>query len=282
MFLREPIANGAIHLCIDMQRLLASEGPWPTPWVEPALERSVRLVELHPAQTMFTRFVPPHSAAQMPGTWRRFFEKWRSVTQEFIDPALLELLPPLASFVPPAVMVDKGRYSAFVDSNLQSLLHERSVTTLVVSGAETDVCVLSTVLSAVDLGYRVIVAADAICSSVDKTHDALMTLYSERFGEQIERADTDAILQSWQKRRRTVTQRGQDFPPLVRSRVTVRRLMSSAASCSWHSELTGAVPTQRRIGRGGGAYQRCPTRRGLAAEPPFPAIAADISHRSLE
>jgi nicotinamidase-related amidase len=59
---------------------------------------------------------------------------------------------------------------------------------------------LSTVLSAVDLGYRVIVAADAICSSVDKTHDALMTLYSERFGEQIELADTDAILQSWQKR----------------------------------------------------------------------------------
>jgi nicotinamidase-related amidase len=70
----------------------------------------------------------------------------------------------------------------------------------VVSGAETDVCVLATVLSAVDLGYRVIVAANAICSSVDMTRDALMTLYSERFGEQIELADTDAVLQSWQKR----------------------------------------------------------------------------------
>lgn len=181
-----------------MQRLLGSEGPWPTPWVEPALERAVRLVESRPAQTIFTRFVPPHSAAQMPGAWRRFFEKWRDVTREFIDPALLELLPPLASFVPPAATVDNGRYSAFVDSRLQTLLRERGVTTLVVSGAETDVCVLSTVLNAVDLGYRVIVTADAICSSVDKTHDALMTLYSERFGEQIELADTDAILQSWQ------------------------------------------------------------------------------------
>jgi len=28
-----------------------------------------------------------------------------------------------------------------------------------------------------------------------------MTLYSERFGEQIELADTNTILQSWQKRR---------------------------------------------------------------------------------
>lgn len=200
MFLREPIADPAIHLCIDMQRLLGREGPWPTPWVEPALERAVRLVESRPAQTIFTRFVPPQSAAQMPGAWRRFFEKWRGVTREFIDPAMLELLPPLPSFVPPAITVDKGRYSAFIDSRLQILLRERGVTTLVVSGAETDVCVLSTVLSAVDLGYRVIVAADAICSSVDKTHDALMTLYSERFGEQIELADTDAILQSWQKR----------------------------------------------------------------------------------
>jgi nicotinamidase-related amidase len=200
VFLREPIPEAAVHLCIDMQRLLGGEGPWPTPWVEPALERAVRLVESDPGQTIFTRFVPPHSAAQMPGAWRRFFEKWRGVTREFIDPALLELLPPLPSFVPPAITVDKGRYSAFVDSCLQALLRKKGVATLVVSGAETDVCVLSTVLSAVDLGYRVIVAADAICSAVDKTHDALMTLYSERFGEQIELADTDAILQSWQKR----------------------------------------------------------------------------------
>jgi nicotinamidase-related amidase len=36
-------------------------------------------------------------------------------------------------------------------------LQERNADGLIVSGAETDVCVLSTVLDAVDLGYRVIV-----------------------------------------------------------------------------------------------------------------------------
>lgn len=79
------------------------------------------------------------------------------------------------------------------------MLRERGASTLVVTGAETDICVLSTVLTAVDLGYRVIVVADAICSSVDSTHDALMTVYSERFGEQIELIDTDAVLESWER-----------------------------------------------------------------------------------
>src|SRR5512138_3014355 len=102
----------------------------------------------------------------MPGAWRRYFDKWRSVTREFIDLSLLELLPLLSSFVPPATVIDKGRYPAFIDSPLQSVLRKRGATTLVVSGAETDVCVLATVLNAVDLGYRVVVAADAICSSV--------------------------------------------------------------------------------------------------------------------
>jgi nicotinamidase-related amidase len=197
VFLRAPIDQHAVHLCIDMQRLLSPQGPWPTPWAAPALEQAVRLIEPRPAQTVFTRFVPPRTPDEMPGAWRRYFEKWRSVTREFIDLSLLELLPPLSSFVPPATVVDKGRYSAFIDSPLQSMLRKRGTTTMVVSGAETDVCVLATVLNAVDLGYRVVVAADAICSSVDSTHDALMTLYRERLGEQIEPMDTSAILESW-------------------------------------------------------------------------------------
>jgi nicotinamidase-related amidase len=45
----------------------------------------------------------------------------------------------------------------------------------VITGAETDVCVLSTVLNAVDLGFRVVIVEDALCSSSDVGHDALMT-----------------------------------------------------------------------------------------------------------
>jgi nicotinamidase-related amidase len=71
------------------------------------------------------------------------------------------------------------------------------VDTLVVTGAETDMCVLATVLGAVDLGFRVVVVADALCSSSDQSHDALLGLYHDRFGQQIETAECDEVLDAW-------------------------------------------------------------------------------------
>ncbi|MBN8905714.1 MAG: cysteine hydrolase, partial [Rhodospirillales bacterium] len=106
-------------------------------------------------------------------------------------------VPDLAALVPPAAVVDKSRYSAFAEPQVHRLLQERGIDTLVVTGGETDVCVLATVLGAVDLGYRVVLTRNAICSVSDETHDALLTLYRNRFGQQIEVADIDTILDAW-------------------------------------------------------------------------------------
>jgi nicotinamidase-related amidase len=57
--------------------------------------------------------------------------------------------------------------------------------------------VLATVFDAVDLGCRVSVARDAVCSSSDEAHDMLMRLYHTRFTEQIETADAETILSRW-------------------------------------------------------------------------------------
>ena len=57
--------------------------------------------------------------------------------------------------------------------------------TLVITGGETDVCVLATVMAAVDLGFRIVLPTDALCSARDGTHDALLKLYEERFTNQI-------------------------------------------------------------------------------------------------
>jgi hypothetical protein len=51
--------------------------------------------------------------------------------------------------------IDKTRYSAFSGSALRRHLQDRDADGLIITGSETDVCVLATVLSAVDLGYRV-------------------------------------------------------------------------------------------------------------------------------
>jgi len=92
----------------------------------------------------------------MHGMWQRYYQRWRNTTQEHVDQQLLELMPPLARLVPPATAIDKTRYS-FVGSHLLAHLRDRQSDGLIVTGSETDVCVLSSVLGAVDLGYRVIV-----------------------------------------------------------------------------------------------------------------------------
>ena len=77
-------------------------------------------------------------------------------------------MPPLAVLCPPATVIDKTRYSAFAEPRLIEHLRQRETDALIVSGSETDVCVLATVLDAVDIGYRVIVVRDAVCSSSDQ------------------------------------------------------------------------------------------------------------------
>jgi nicotinamidase-related amidase len=71
------------------------------------------------------------------------------------------------------------------------------IDSLVITGGETDVCVLATVLGAVDRGFRVVLVTDAVCSSADETHDALMELYRSRFSEQIEAVTMKEVLDGW-------------------------------------------------------------------------------------
>lgn len=192
-----PPGPRAVHLAVDMQRLFAPDGPWPTPWMERVLPRVAVLAAHRPAATIFTRFVPPADPESVPGTWRRLYARWPEVARAARDPALLALADPLGEFVPPAEMVDKPTYSAFATGALPARLAERGADTLIVSGAETDVCVVATVFGAVDRGYRVILAADALCSSSDMGHDALMAFYRRRLGQQIEVATTEEVMAAW-------------------------------------------------------------------------------------
>lgn len=148
---------------------------------------------------MFTRFIPPKSPNELPGTWRRYYERWRQVTLPYLDHRLLELVPALARLAPPASIWDKAIYSPFTGSSFARYLRERHADALIVTGAETDVCVLATVLGAVDYAFRVILVPDAVCSSSDAGHDALLTLFRERFAEQVEIADAESVLGAWPK-----------------------------------------------------------------------------------
>ncbi|MER9962727.1 cysteine hydrolase [Mesorhizobium sp. M0045] len=188
-----PLRERWVHLCVDMQRMFAEPTQWHTPWMERVLPNVVALVELDPARTIFTRFIPPRSPDDVGGAWRRYYQKWKTMTRDRLDCQLIDLVPQLARFVPPALLEDKPVMSAWHGS-LHARLRSAGIDSLIVSGAETEVCVLASVMGAIDLGYRVVIVADAVCSGADSTHDAMLAIYESRYGMQVETVTTADLL----------------------------------------------------------------------------------------
>ncbi len=190
------LGPGWVHICVDMQRMFLDTTPWQAEWMPRVLPIVARLVEASPERTIFTRFVPPMEVSEARGTWRRYYERWPMMTRSRLGDEPVDLVPALARFTPPARVHDKSVYSPWTDGRLLVGLRRLSVDTLVVSGTETEVCVLATVLGAIDHGFRVIVATDAVCSSADATHDAMLEIYHSRFGMQVETAEAREILEA--------------------------------------------------------------------------------------
>jgi len=165
--------------------------------MERVLPVAVKIASRFPERTVFTRFITPQHPRDLPGTWQRYYARWKDTVRTQLDPRLLDLMPQLARFAPPAHVIDKMRYSAFSLTSLTDYLLERKADALVVTGSETDVCVLATVLGAVDRGFRVVLVTDGVCSSSDAGHDCLMSIYAQRYSEQIETADSETVLSAW-------------------------------------------------------------------------------------
>lgn len=190
-------ADTTLHLCVDMQRLFAEETAWQVPWLTRVLPAVVEIASRHTRRTMFSLFAPPATADAAEGAWRAYYERWPQMTREALDPRLLELVEPLARLVPPARTIDKPANSVFSRAGFAAALKRRGITTLVVTGGETDVCVLATVMQAIDLGFRVVLPIDALCSTSDGAHDALIDLFRTRFATQVESTTTGELLNRW-------------------------------------------------------------------------------------
>lgn len=182
------------HLCVDMQRMFAEDTPWHVSWMERVSSQVEELAGSYPARTIFTRFLPPDHPQEMPGKWQDYYQKWWMMTGDHLQRELRNLMPSLAYLVPPARHFDKRTYSPWIDGRLHTGLQSERVTSLVITGGETDVCVLATTLGAIDLGYRVILLKDAVCSGADETHDASLELLGDRFSVQLELMTTNEFL----------------------------------------------------------------------------------------
>lgn len=189
-----PLGERWVHLSIDMQRLFSEPTEWQTPWLPRVLPNILRIGRAVPERNIFTRFVPPPAPEDAQGTWRGYWQRYAALTLDRIDRDLIRLVPELEALVPPGLVIDKRLYSPWIGTRLAGAISSRAVDTLVITGAETEVCVLAAVMGGIDLGYRIVIVTDAICSSADPTHDAMLDIYHSRFGMQVETITTEALI----------------------------------------------------------------------------------------
>ncbi|WP_374345900.1 isochorismatase family protein [Phenylobacterium sp.] len=83
------------------------------------------------------------------------------------------------------VFVEKTAASAFFPGrcDLPEMLRTRGVSTVVIAGTVTNVCCESSARDASTLGFRVIMAADAMSAPTDEMHNATLTTIYRTFGD---------------------------------------------------------------------------------------------------
>ena len=188
-----PIPATALHLVVDMQELFRSHSEWGTPALTRLIPAIERLVKARPSQAYFSRFIPARNAGAAEGAWHRYYRRWSSVTLDALDPAMVDILPELQPLA--TRLVDKTGYSAMGNPAFRRAAQAAGC--LIVSGVETDVCVLSTVMEAMEAGVRIILPTDALASSSDLCHDRALGILHDRFDDQIELGTVDQILAAW-------------------------------------------------------------------------------------
>jgi nicotinamidase-related amidase len=192
-----PFSSNTLHVVIDMQRLFAEETAWRAPALAEILPNVLALCKARPSDTVFARFIVPQNAESAKGRWKNYYRRWAAVTVDELDIAMLDLVAELAVIAGPGSIIDKETYSVFGAPGFAERLQAAGIDTLIFSGVETDVCVYASVLDAVDAGYRVILAEDALASGDMKAHAVIVENLAPRLSEQIEILSTEAILNLW-------------------------------------------------------------------------------------
>lgn len=96
--------------------------------------------------------------------------------------------------LPGETIVQKHRYSAFVETELDMLLRSRQISTVIMTGVATNVCVKSTARDAFMRNYYVSFVDDACATYDADQHKATLVNIAQNFGEVNKVQD---ILDAW-------------------------------------------------------------------------------------
>lgn len=94
-------------------------------------------------------------------------------------------------------VVPKRRYSGFFHTDLDLLLKELGVDTVIMTGLHTHMCVRHTSADAYCLGYNVVVAKDATNSFTEEDYTYGLKYLVDTYGAEI--TDVDTLVAKWSK-----------------------------------------------------------------------------------
>jgi nicotinamidase-related amidase len=197
----ERVADPAL-LVVDMQNDFVRAGaPLEVPDARATIPAQQRLIAHFRAAGLpvaYTRFLSyeadnllwlwsPQCHPESRACWPGHLRSYDDADGQLDCAAVIDELAP----APDDLVVDKYGYGAFHGTDLDDLLREKGVGSLVVTGTVTQICVEESAREAFHHGYRTTVVADAVSSYVPDLHAATLKNFALKFGWV---ADTDTVL----------------------------------------------------------------------------------------
>ena len=196
-------------LVVDMQRGFLEPGEAmevaPARAAIPAIQSLLAAFRARRLPVVFTEFTyspsvpllvgelhPEHRPAA-PGGRRGFGVPSSSCLEGDPSARTVEALAPQAA----ELVVRKRWYDGFAGTELDGALRARGVTSLVITGTMTDICVLATVVGAFNREYRVTVVEDAVATLWPEIQRATLDIMGRAFGRVVSSRQVLDTLSTW-------------------------------------------------------------------------------------
>lgn len=196
-------------LVVDMQRGFVEPGEaMEVPQAREVVPTIVALLDLFRAKGLpvaFSEFVyservpllvgelhPEHRPAP-PGARRGFGMPSSSCLEGDPSAETVAALAPRAG----EIVVRKHWYDAFAGTPLDGALRARGVSSLVVTGTMTDICVLATVIGAFNREYRITLVQDGVATLWPEIQRATLDIIGRAFGRVVSSKEVAAEIHTW-------------------------------------------------------------------------------------
>jgi len=144
------------------------------------------------APLLVGRLHPEHRSAP-PGAPRGFGRPSSSCLEGTPSADTVDALRP----APGELVVRKRWYDGFAGTPLDGALRARGVTSLVVTGTMTDICVLATVIGAFNREYRVSVVEDGVSTLWPPIQRATLDIVGRAYGRVVSSKDIVETITAW-------------------------------------------------------------------------------------